>query len=324
MTGTKYVPGKKMKTATCRNCGCTDLSACPGGCSWIEVNYRTGNGLCSRCAPSGRGTIKLLILIPILAIAIAGNASAVGKRETFLAVGPGSAGTALGSALVSRGVDSSAGYYNPATLVGLPSSVLIQYDQPENASRSWLAMTAGDRRMKVGLLWKNETLPLSSGKNGFLLSAGVSEKLIPFMPAGTSLGLTLGYVSEKIASYSANSILANAGFSWSAQGTKFRYGTGIALNNIYFSGLQFRPDGEKEVWPKELVAGAFVSRWNLTALLSAKVEDKVYPSAGLLYAPFSMFELRAGYDTSPHIGAGFEIKKFRLDYAFPTDKAANS
>lgn len=28
----------------CRECGCTDDVACPGGCSWVEP------GLCSRCA----------------------------------------------------------------------------------------------------------------------------------------------------------------------------------------------------------------------------------------------------------------------------------
>jgi hypothetical protein len=30
--------------AHCRRCGCTDLHACPGGCSWVEFD------LCSSCA----------------------------------------------------------------------------------------------------------------------------------------------------------------------------------------------------------------------------------------------------------------------------------
>lgn len=29
----------------CQQCGCTDLYACPGGCSWVN----TRNTLCSRC-----------------------------------------------------------------------------------------------------------------------------------------------------------------------------------------------------------------------------------------------------------------------------------
>jgi hypothetical protein len=29
----------------CRECGCTDASACPGGCSWVA------DDLCSACAP---------------------------------------------------------------------------------------------------------------------------------------------------------------------------------------------------------------------------------------------------------------------------------
>jgi hypothetical protein len=33
-----------LDIASCRVCGCTDLSACPEGCSWVE------NDLCSACA----------------------------------------------------------------------------------------------------------------------------------------------------------------------------------------------------------------------------------------------------------------------------------
>ena len=111
---------------------------------------------------SRRKTYSLAICLLILAhcLVFPCLTHALGNRTHFFSSGPGSAGAALCGTLVSRGVDSSAGFYNPATLIGLPSSVLIQYDQPNaNANRSWLAMTAGDRRLKVGLLWKNETLP---------------------------------------------------------------------------------------------------------------------------------------------------------------------
>ena len=30
-------------TQCCKVCGCTDLNACPGGCSWVEPD------LCSKC-----------------------------------------------------------------------------------------------------------------------------------------------------------------------------------------------------------------------------------------------------------------------------------
>ena len=32
--------------AACRECGCTELNACEGGCWWVEP------GLCSACAPA--------------------------------------------------------------------------------------------------------------------------------------------------------------------------------------------------------------------------------------------------------------------------------
>jgi hypothetical protein len=35
----------------CRVCGCTDDTACPGGCQWVEDPHRRG-ALCSACLPS--------------------------------------------------------------------------------------------------------------------------------------------------------------------------------------------------------------------------------------------------------------------------------
>ncbi len=35
---------------TCRVCGCTDMQACPGGCSWVDETHT----LCSQCAPKAQ------------------------------------------------------------------------------------------------------------------------------------------------------------------------------------------------------------------------------------------------------------------------------
>lgn len=35
--------------ATCVGCGCDDDHACPGGCTWLRVDYEKGLGVCSRC-----------------------------------------------------------------------------------------------------------------------------------------------------------------------------------------------------------------------------------------------------------------------------------
>lgn len=35
----------------CAGCGCDDLNACPGGCSWLAADHDTGTGICSRCGP---------------------------------------------------------------------------------------------------------------------------------------------------------------------------------------------------------------------------------------------------------------------------------
>ena len=35
---------------SCRGCGCTDLNACPGGCSWVLLDIDSPSGICSQCA----------------------------------------------------------------------------------------------------------------------------------------------------------------------------------------------------------------------------------------------------------------------------------
>lgn len=37
-----------LEVRRCRKCGCTDLHACPGGCSWVDID------LCSACAGNSR------------------------------------------------------------------------------------------------------------------------------------------------------------------------------------------------------------------------------------------------------------------------------
>lgn len=38
-----------MNEALCIGCECTDSRACPGGCSWLHVDYEAGYGICSGC-----------------------------------------------------------------------------------------------------------------------------------------------------------------------------------------------------------------------------------------------------------------------------------
>jgi len=39
-----------MMLATCIACGCDDMHACAGGCSWLAVDYSQGRGVCSNCS----------------------------------------------------------------------------------------------------------------------------------------------------------------------------------------------------------------------------------------------------------------------------------
>lgn len=40
----RFDAGERPGQRSCRVCGCTDLAACPGRCSWVELD------LCSSCA----------------------------------------------------------------------------------------------------------------------------------------------------------------------------------------------------------------------------------------------------------------------------------
>jgi hypothetical protein len=46
------MPAFDRDVAVCAGCGCTDLRACPSGCSWLAVNRDDGTGVCSNC-PKG-------------------------------------------------------------------------------------------------------------------------------------------------------------------------------------------------------------------------------------------------------------------------------
>ncbi|MBI2118960.1 MAG: hypothetical protein HYT97_04965 [Elusimicrobia bacterium] len=270
---------------------------------------------------------KILILIGVL-LSFSQSVFAIqGKRTNFLDSGPGAAGMSFGGALVAKGLDVSAAYYNPATLVMQNSGAFLEYSQPNvNASRSWLGLSAGGSRYSLGFLWKNETLPLSSNKNAFLMSSSVSDRSIPFLPKGSSIGLSLGYIQENIVGYSASSFLVSAGAAYTKTVRSWDFGVGTIIRNLYFSGLQFISAGDKEVWPIEPEFGGYISKWGVKVLMSAKGQNQndLQYGFGLGYQPVSFVEFRAGMNGHPRFGVGLEIKKIRLDYAMSLGEIKNA
>jgi hypothetical protein len=43
-----------VPVATCRRCGCRDDRACPGGCSWAQVDRKKRTGVCTTCVKKTR------------------------------------------------------------------------------------------------------------------------------------------------------------------------------------------------------------------------------------------------------------------------------
>jgi hypothetical protein len=68
-----------LNPSTCLACGCTDRRACPGGCSWLELDREIRIGLCSSCGdrradwPQWRANV-------ITALAKAQRAGALSRR----------------------------------------------------------------------------------------------------------------------------------------------------------------------------------------------------------------------------------------------------
>jgi hypothetical protein len=264
------------------------------------------------------------VIFTILTFFCIQKVDGAGQRKHFLATGPGAAASALGGSLVAKGIDATAGYYNPATLVQAPSSMVTEYAQPNiGAKKSWFALAVGSEKIKTALAWKNEILPLSSGKNAFLLSIGLGHELMPLMPKGFSIGVTGGYVQENIAGYQASATLASVGAAYSKTSGKYGYGLGGILHNIYFSGLKFREEGETETWPAEPEVGGYFKLGPMTLFTSAKNNKTTQFSAGLSYQPFSFMELRGGINGNPRFGIGFKIKKIHLDYTMTLAEIEN-
>jgi len=50
-----YILGQRPPVMICRDCGCDDNNACPGGCSWVLIDIPHParpllTGVCSSCA----------------------------------------------------------------------------------------------------------------------------------------------------------------------------------------------------------------------------------------------------------------------------------
>jgi hypothetical protein len=45
----------------CRGCGCTDMHACPGGCSWVLLDVEAATGFCSECAEDIEWDSRIMI-----------------------------------------------------------------------------------------------------------------------------------------------------------------------------------------------------------------------------------------------------------------------
>ncbi len=232
-------------------------------------------------------------------------------RSNLLTLGPDSAGGALGDSMVANGRDATTIFYNPAGLVGQSSNIFVEHSKiNEDATRSWAAASFGDPRLKYGLLWRSDQLPLSSHKDAVLFGVGASDDVLPWLVKfpGLSVGLTAGWISEKISNESGSTFMGNVGAEWKKQMGPSELGIGAQVKNAYFKGFSLRADGEKETWPRELEGGISYRFKNVTGLFELhRVDGQTSPSVGFEYIIGKILAMRIGYYDDFRVGLGVQF-----------------
>lgn len=243
-------------------------------------------------------------------------------RTHFLSHGPGAMEESLGEAVAGAAAGPASVYYNPAGLSQSPSAITGEWTKLlPGVNYSWLGVSFDVKVAQMGLGLVSLDLgevTARSGLNdaGSIISSyqrayfiGSARQVAPGLWAGTTLGL----LDYDLGGYKSKAFFSDAGAIYQP-GRTVRLG--LALKNLYFSGLDF--GGERERYPAEVRLGASFERYGLAALAQVgQVLDGSEPSFGfgLGYSLFGLLHMRAGLNGHPRFGFGLSTKggRFALD-----------
>jgi hypothetical protein len=261
--------------------------------------------------------ITALVVVSLISIGTAhafgtgDDRGSVGFRGMLLLTGARSAG--LGGAGGALQQDVSILALNPASVASLeqPTATLIATDYvldilPVRGAMSyptthgvWSAMISG---ISYGDFDRTDALAADDGAfdaEDFAIHGGYARTL----PAGITVGATVGYVRSTIDAYSASAIVFNAGAQILVENGAT--GLGLSATNMGTALGSFLGGdvGLKDEVPTEIRIGAFHRPQHFPAplLLVADItiprDDEATLSIGAEVRPIDMLALRAGYES---------------------------
>jgi len=265
-------------------------------------------------------TFLLVILSSISASALfgAGNTAA-----NFLKIEPGARPAAIGGAYTAVANDASAVYWNAAGLSNLKSSELIvahniwfqdiQHSYvafalpfgsslsryPSNSclgfSATYLNAGSMENRDASGALTGN-----SFSADDMSVSVAYARNLAAFTGTPLSAGITLKFIKQEIAQYSANSVACDIGMMYPFAAAGIPFNLGLAVMNV---GTPVKFISEEYPLPLTLKTGVSFAPFAKSLSLPLMVSlDASFPndsaanwSLGTEYSVGNMLQLRAGY-----------------------------
>ena len=277
--------------------------------------------------------------------AASGNKNVGTKLFPFLKNGIGARPLSMGGAFTGLADDESALYYNPAGAVytrtkAFAASYVNYFGDVSSGYLAYLHPLGENQTAGVALNYFNygEFIGLDSAGNSIgnftpgdlAFQASYARRL----KNGMALGVTGKLIYEKIQDFSTSALAADFGFLYHFPNQ--RASVGLVLQNAGFQISKFW-GGVREKLPVLLKAGASIRPVGLPVVAALDValpfDNNMYVSGGVEYLKLKPVFIRLGYSSFGQNykaglesgkdnlagfagGVGFEIRKFRIDYAF--------
>jgi hypothetical protein len=284
----------------------------------------------------------------VMALAAALLAAQASAAETagfaFLQVPVGARAVALGGAFTSVTGDPLALYWNPASMLTVPSQMITTnytgYLMDMQAGfAGWISPREDDAvgvslNYFYGGSFDRTTMgdPLGTGDQFSSSSIALTGTYARRLTDEISAGASGKFVYSSIDTYSGNAFLADVGLSWSPGAIDFLDAALVVRN----AGIQTKAFyRENDPMPTEVAAGASAGLMNdrllVTTDLTYPLNGDFWVGLGAEYSPMQLLTLRVGgntrdMDAADQAGGGFidgmafglgtRWQRFGLDYSY--------
>ncbi len=304
---------------------------------------KTGKGKYNKFTLNPIACFGMLLVLTVYCLLITDNCFSKGSGSSsasFLKLGIGGRGVAMGDAHTAAVDDVMSVYWNPACLsilnqneIGFMHNSYFQgidqdvfyYAHPTEKKGTF---AGGLSLTRVGGIAGYDSSGVQTGSlsaSDILLTGGwgKSWELMPLLP-GVHTGMNLKILQKKLAGDSAMAYMLDLGMMYEAKDGFFRHlRTGFLIQNLG-TGLSFI--SEKSSLPMNMKLGFAYPFFgdNITAALDFVMpsDDSMYFNLGMDYRLWDILAFRIGFkgqrdlDTGLTYGMRFGNERLHLDYAF--------